>query len=107
MSGIEPAVDVFISFASEDRARFVEPLLTALRERRIGCWYDAEQIALGDDFRRRMDEGLARARFGVVLLSPRYITKYWPQAELSALFAQEAAFNDTRILPVLCDLDRA
>jgi tetratricopeptide (TPR) repeat protein len=98
--------DVFVSHASEDKARFVEPLLVALRERGITYWYDAEQIRLGDDFRRKMDEGLSRARFGVVILSPNFF-RYWPEAELSALFAQEAAFDQTRILPIRCDLDRA
>jgi tetratricopeptide (TPR) repeat protein len=104
--GIDHEFDVFISHASEDKARFVEPLLVALKERGIRCWYDAEQIGLGADFRRRMDEGLAKSRFGVVILSPRFF-KYWPEAELSALFTQEATFDVTRILPVRCDLDRA
>ena len=96
--------DVFVSHASEDKARFVEPLIVALRERGIRPWYDAHEIRLGDDFRRRMDEGLSRSRFGVVVLSPRFF-KYWTEAEVSALFAQEATFGETRILPVRCDLD--
>lgn len=53
-----------------------------------------------------MDEGLARSRFGVVVLSPRFF-KYWPETEVSALFAQEAAFDQTRILPIRCELDHA
>ena len=97
---------MFVSHASEDKARFVEPLVTALRERGIRVWYDAHEIRLGDDFRRRMDEGLSRSRFGVAILSPHFF-KYWPEAELSALFNQEATFDATRILPVRCDLDRA
>jgi TIR domain len=101
-----PAFDVFISHASEDKGRFVDALDTALRERGVTCWYDARAIQLGDDFRRRMDEGLSHARFGVVVLSPNFF-KYWPEAELSALFNQEATFNQSRILPVRLDLDRA
>ena len=88
--------DVFVSHASEDKARFVEPLVAALKERGIRVWYDFEQIRLGDDFRLRIDEGLVRSRFGVVVLSPRFF-KEWPQAELSALFAGD------RILPIRCD----
>jgi tetratricopeptide (TPR) repeat protein len=98
--------DVFVSHASEDKARFVEPLIVALHERGIRSWYDAHEIRLGDDFRRKMDEGLSRSRFGVVVLSPRFF-KYWTEAELSALFNQERAFDQTRILPVRCELDRA
>ena len=53
-----------------------------------------------------MDEGLSQARFGVVVLSPNFF-KYWPEAELSALFNQEATLNQSRILPIRLDLDRA
>ena len=98
--------DVFISHASEDKARFVEPLLVALKERGVRYWYDGEQIGLGADFRRRMDDGLTKSRFGVVILSPNFF-KRWTQAELSALFEQEASLDMTRILPVRCDLDHA
>ncbi|HEX6085808.1 MAG TPA: tetratricopeptide repeat protein [Thermoanaerobaculia bacterium] len=98
--------DVFISHASEDKPRFVEPLITALRDRGLRIWYDAHEIRLGDDFRRKMDEGLSQSRFGVVVLSPHFF-KYWPEAELSALFNQERTFDQTRILPIRCDQDRA
>jgi hypothetical protein len=98
--------DIFICHASEDKAGFVLPLFVELQQRALKCWIDYREIRLGDDFRRRMDEGLARSRFGVVILSPRFF-KYWPQAELSALFNQEATFDQKRILPVRCDLDRA
>ena len=54
--------DVFISHASEDKGRFVDQLDAALRERGVTCWYDARGIQLGDDFRRRMDEGDSRRR---------------------------------------------
>lgn len=92
--------DVFISHASEDKADFVEPLVTALEERGVKPWYDGQQIELGDDFRRKMDNGLRSSRFGVVVLSPSF-AKYWTEAELSALFQQEHAFDEKRILPVV------
>lgn len=98
--------DLFICHASEDKARFVLPLLGELQQRQLKCWIDYREIQLGDDFRRRMDEGLAQSRYGVVILSPCFF-KYWPQAELSALFNQEATFGEKRILPVRCDVDRA
>jgi len=99
-------LDVFVSHASEDKERFVDSLVGALRDRGLQVWYDKEQIRIGDDFRRKMDEGLSKARFGVVVLSPNFF-KYWPEAELSALFNQERVFDQTRILPIRLDLDRA
>ena len=91
--------DVFISHASEDKEAFVEPLIAELRGLGLRVWYDLDQIRLGDDFRVKMDEGLRRSRFGVVVLSPSF-SKYWTESELSALFQQEQAFDQKRILPV-------
>ncbi len=96
--------DLFISHAGEDKANFVEPLVTALEARGLKVWFDAHQILLGDDFREKMDEGLRRSRFGVVVLSPWFLKKYWTKNELSALFTQERIFNEKRILPVVHDL---
>ena len=98
--------DVFVSHASEDKARFVDSFVAALEARGLRVWYDSNEIRLGDDFRRRMDDGLSRSRFGVVVLSPNFF-KYWPEAELSALFNQEATFGRVCILPVRLDLDHA
>ena len=91
--------DVFISHASEDKEAFVEPLIAALEGLGLRVWYDRDQIRLGDDFRVKMDEGLRRSRFGVVVLSPSF-SKYWTESELSALFQQEWALDQKRILPV-------
>jgi tetratricopeptide (TPR) repeat protein len=73
--------DVFICHASEDKARFVEPLLAALVGHGLTVWYDRFEIGLGDDVRAKMNEGLRGSRFGVVLVSPSS-SKFWPQAEL-------------------------
>lgn len=98
--------DVFVSHASEDKAHFVDSFVVALEAHGLRVWYDSNEIRLGDDFRRRMDDGLRRSRFGVVILSPNFF-KYWPEAELSALFNQERVFDQMRILPIRLDLDHA
>jgi tetratricopeptide (TPR) repeat protein len=99
--------DVFVSHASEDKAAFVDDLVKALSERGLRVWYDAFEIALGDDFRRKMEQGLLGSRFGVVVLSPAFMqaSKYWTQAEVSALFNFEAVEGEKRILPVLYGVD--
>ena len=72
----------------------------ALEDRGLRVWYDTREITLGDDFRRMMEEGLSSSHFGVVVVSPNF-RKYWPEAELSALFTQERVFDEKRILPVV------
>ena len=101
--GASAAYDVFLSHASEDKARFVEPLYKALTARGLTAWFDKAEIEWGDDLHQRMAEGLQRSRFGIIVLSPSFL-KYWPGKELSAFLAQEAATKTKRVLPVLLDL---
>jgi hypothetical protein len=77
--------DVFISHASEDKDSVVRPLAAALAERGLAVWYDEFELRIGDSLRRKIDAGIARSRFGVVVLSPAFFAKSWPQYELDGL----------------------
>lgn len=92
--------DVFISHASEDKAAFAEPLYEALTALGLTVWFDDAVLELGDSLRRKIDEGLAKSLFGVVILSPSFFAKDWPQRELDGLVARETASGEKAILPV-------
>jgi hypothetical protein len=81
--------DAFISHASEDKADFVRPLATALVGRGIVIWYDEFELEIGDSLRQSIDKGLANSRFGIVVLSPAFFAKNWPQYELDGLVEKE------------------
>ena len=91
--------DVFISHAGEDKEDFVRPLAGALRARGLSVWFDELTLTVGDSLRRSIDLGLARCRFGVVVISPHFLDKEWPQRELDALAAREVDGTKV-ILPV-------
>ena len=91
--------DVFISHASEDKKDVVEPLTRILTAHGLSVWYDNTTLLLGDSLRRKIDEGLAGSRYGVVVLSKNFFAKNWPQQELSGLAARESAGAKV-ILPV-------
>ena len=74
--------DVFISHASEDKEAIATPLAEALQEEGLRVWYDDFSLRLGDSLRESIDRGLARSRFGVVILSGYFFGKHWPQQEL-------------------------
>lgn len=74
--------DVFISHATEDKEEIVRPLATALVVRGLRVWYDEFELRIGDSLRRKIDAGLANSRFGVVVLSPNFFAKNWPQGLL-------------------------
>jgi hypothetical protein len=91
--------DVFISHASEDKQEVARPLADALSTRGCDVWYDEFQLRLGDSLRRSIDKGLANSRFGVVILSPSFFAKNWPQYELDGLVQREMAGGKV-ILPI-------
>jgi hypothetical protein len=92
--------DVFISHASEDKESLVRPLAKCLEEHRVHVWYDEFSLRLGDSLRRSIDTGLARSRYGVVILSHSFFAKQWPQRELDGLVARETIGRERVILPV-------
>ncbi|MDP9388003.1 MAG: DUF1883 domain-containing protein [Actinomycetota bacterium] len=77
--------DVFISHASEDKDAVVRPLAAALSARGLSVWFDEFELRIGDSLRRKIDVGIARSRFGIVVLSPQFFAKSWPQYELDGL----------------------
>jgi hypothetical protein len=81
--------DLFISHASEDKAAFVAPLAKALTAFGVNVWYDEYALKFGDSLSRSIDAGLARSNFGVVVLSPAFISKRWPEYELRGLTSRE------------------
>ena len=91
--------DVFISHASEDKAGFVDDLFQELVSRGVQVWYDTMSIQWGDSLRSKIDEGLRKSRFGLVILSNDYIRKGWTQYELDGLFQREMTGGKT-ILPI-------
>lgn len=91
--------DVFISHADEDKEDFVRPLARALQVRGLWVWFDEFTLTVGDSLRRSIDSGLARSRFGVVVISPHFLDKEWPQKELDGLTAREVDGTKV-ILPV-------
>lgn len=81
--------DVFISHASEDKDDLVRPLADELAALDIKVWYDEFRLTVGDSLRRSIDAGLANSRFGIVVLSPSFFDKNWPQYELDGLVQRE------------------
>lgn len=101
-----PGHDLFLCHASEDKDAIARPLSTALRARSVSVWFDEDTLHLGDSLRRTIDRALARCRYGVVILSPRFFAKQWPQRELDGLAAKETSTGEKAILPIWHEVDR-
>jgi len=98
--------DVFVSHASEDKEVLARPLVKKLQQAGLSVWFDESELTVGDSLRRSIDRGLARSRFGVVILSRPFFSKHWPQQELDGLAAKEVDGVKV-ILPVWHGVDRA
>lgn len=88
--------DVFVCHATEDKAAVARPLATALAAREISVWYDEFELQIGDSLRRKIDTGIARSRFGLVVLSHPFFGKGWAQYELDGLVTRST--DDKQVL---------
>ncbi len=99
--------DVFVSHAWEDKKEFVDELVSEMRKLGLKVWYDTDKLKWGDSMREKIDKGLSKSRYGIVVLSPEYIRedKYWTKAELNGLFQKET-INGKTILPIWHNLTK-
>ena len=92
--------DVFICHASEDKNDFVRPFAEMLKNQHIDVWYDEFSLSVGDSLSQKIDEGLSRSRFGIVVLSPNFFNKPWAKRELNGLTLREMIEKRNLILPI-------
>ena len=84
----------FLSYARHDSAdveRFrgvLEPFLKTSSQFQFGEWMD-RQILPGDQWRAKIDQALARSRFGLLLVSPGFLaSEFIKEKELPPLLAK-------------------
>ena len=97
--------DAFICHASEDKDSFVRPLANELHRRGLNVWYDEFSLKVGDSLRRSIDHGLTKSCYGIVVLSPDFFRKEWPQKELDGLTALESGMRKV-ILPIWHEVNK-
>lgn len=97
--------DVFISHASEDKEDVVRPLAKSLKEKGVSVWYDEFELKIGDSLRRKIDQGLSKSRFGIVVISRSFIKKGWTNYELDGLMTK-AISGQQILLPIWHDITK-
>ena len=91
--------DFFISHASEDKDDIVRNLAEALKAKNFEVWYDEFELQVGDSLRKNIDYGLSNSRYGIVIISPSFVKKNWPEYELNGMVAREMNGHKV-ILPI-------
>lgn len=95
----EIGYDAFISHATEDKDDLVRPLAGMLKEYGFRIWYDEFELEIGDSLRESIDQGLVNSRYGIVILSQKFLDKNWTKYELNSLVAKEIE-GEKVILPI-------
>src|SRR4051812_10730466 len=90
--------DVFVSYASEDKP-FARCVAVGLQDAGLRVWFDEFALEAGDSLRRSIDIGLRESRYGIVILSPHFLRKEWPQRELDGLTARDDG-KEKIIIPI-------
>lgn len=104
--GSSKQYDVFISHASEDKDEIVRPLAMALQAEGLQVWYDEFALRIGDSLRRKIDQGLANSRVGLVVLSHSFIAKGWTNYELDGIVTKTVT-GEQVLLPIWHKLTKA
>lgn len=88
--------DSFLSYTRIDGADVAAELRENLESLGVAVWFDEVAIIPGRSQSLQMDAGLCKARSGIALLTPAYLTgRFWTERELGALLGKET------LIPVL------
>ena len=88
--------DAFLSYARIDGSEVASELRERLESFGVAVWFDEVAIVPGRSQSLQMDTGLKKARSGIALLTPAYLTgRFWTERELGALLSKNV------LIPVL------
>jgi hypothetical protein len=93
--------DIFISHASEDKEDIVTPIIKSLNENNITYWFDKDKIDWGDSISTKINNGLRKSKYGLVILSKVFLEKGWTKAELNFLLNIEISHGLKKVLPLI------
>jgi hypothetical protein len=89
----------FLSHSSENSS-IAKRVATDLRSQGVDTWFDQWEIRPGDSLRQKIDEGIEKASFFLVLLTPESLKSKWVQVELDAGMVKRIQ-GTCRLIPIL------
>ena len=70
-----------------------------LRTDGLSVWFDEFEISIGDSIARKIGRGLSKSRSGIIIFSPAFLKKAWPQFEVNGMI-NRMILDKYNILPV-------
>ena len=99
MNAKEPTFDVFVAYDIRDRSKFTDLLLDRVDSLGIDVWDCAEKNE-GQDLVDMVKKGVAKCRFGIVVMSTSVLKNELKRKELVRLLDKRTAGGVQRLLPV-------
>lgn len=95
----------FLCHAGADKESVVLPFCRALEAAGLSYWLDKTEIRWGDRIVTRVQEGLRRAQYAIVFISPAFMRRRWPLIELDAALSMEIS-GRAIVLPLIIGSER-
>jgi TIR domain/Pentapeptide repeats (8 copies) len=92
----------FISYSSEDR-EFAERLHADLQSKNVRCWFDREDMKIGDRIRPRIDEAIRAHDKLLLVLTENSMKSPWVEKEVETAFEKERKQGRTMLFPIRLD----
>ena len=93
---MNPLQDVFISYGRIDSKEFAKRLNTRLIKLGYTAWFDVDDIPLGVDYQKQIDDGIEKADNFIYIISPRSVNSPYCDLELELAIKYKK-----RIIPLL------
>ena len=97
---------VFTSYSSQDRD-FVQRLVRDLKGRDIPVWFDESELEPGDSIIQKIEAGIDRMDYLIVIMSPASVDSRWVQEEIRMALHKGIAGRKFNVIPILkedCDI---
>jgi len=95
-------IEVFISHSSADKW-FARKLETDLKVLGLQPWLDETKIVAGESIVEKVEQGVAKSDYCVIVLSKESVRSLWVRREWESVFWKEMQQKKTCIIPVLLE----
>ncbi|NEQ52316.1 MAG: TIR domain-containing protein, partial [Leptolyngbya sp. SIO3F4] len=93
---MNPLQDAFISYGRIDSKQFAQTLNERLKALGYTVWFDSNNIPLGVDYQKQIDDGIEKADNFLFLISPHSVNSDYCDLEI-----EQALKHKKRIIPLL------
>lgn len=85
------SVLTFISHSSEDKEKYIEPIVKDLEEAFINVWIDNKKIVPGDNLRKSIfRDGLDKADVVLIFFTEKSLKSSWVDKEIKHVLREES-----------------